>query len=107
LHWWSGYVIWLIALYKANNIYIYIYWIIVENVWAKSNCWYENKRFFNWNHGNGCLIDKLNWWMFNPYKEWRWKLYHLRRMLGRVDDQVNPNSDKKDVIHDDEGDIVT
>jgi len=28
-------------------------------------------------------------------------------MLGRVDDQVNPNSDKKDVIHDDEGDIVT
>jgi hypothetical protein len=31
----------------------------------------------------------------------------LRRMLGRVDDQVNPNSDKKDVIHDDEGDIVT
>jgi len=45
--------------------------------------------------------------MFNPYEEWRWKLYHLRRMLGRVDDQVNPNSDKKDVIHDDEGDIVT
>jgi hypothetical protein len=31
----------------------------------------------------------------------------LRRMLGRVDDQVNPNSDKKDVIYDDEGDIVT
>lgn len=25
MHWWSGYVIWLIALYKANNIYIYIY----------------------------------------------------------------------------------
>ena len=33
--------------------------------------------------------------MYNPCEGWRWRLYHLRRMLGGVDHQANLNKDKK------------
>jgi hypothetical protein len=33
--------------------------------------------------------------MSNPCEGWRWRLYHLRRMLGGVDHQANLNKDKK------------